>query len=340
MGSDNIRIMSNGSLTLESGGSITLNNAGNDNGKITLMNGNNSAIELSKNGIDIISSDATLKIDTANFKLRPDLVFANTSDSYNNVFFYVGANFNASNTNPSHYIKYSYTKGLQIKTTNFSLDPTATNGATIFNIGNTTNYIKYTSNGLDIRGNLTIGGINNNNGTFTLLGSNGEPAGTWDNGGLTLYKYYNDYVYVSYDSLSITKGEIRFNYNHEGTVNDSFISHYHDDTIGEMLLINNSESIMLRKGDIDTPSSAYISLSYNLTLKHSGGIAIISNDYNYITVTELGLDIRGEGGITLSGNNLYWIDAGGGPSYTGISEIHIVDEEGITHLVHNGLIVE
>ena len=283
MGSDNIRIMSNGSLTLESGGSITLNNAGNDDGKITLMNGDNDAIELSKNGISMLS-DATLKVDTANFKLRPDLVFANTSDSYNNVFFYVGANFNASNTNPSHYIKYSYAKGLQIKTTNFSLDPTATNGATIFNIGNTTNYIKYTSNGLDIRGNLTIGGINNNNGTFTLLGLNGEPAGIWNNEELILYKYYDNYEYVPYDYLSLTKGEIHFGYNHEGTINESFISHY-----GEMLLINSTEPIMLRKGDITTPSYAYISLSDNITLSHPSGIEIRSGNSNYITVSNDGL---------------------------------------------------
>ena len=160
--SDSLRIASGGSLTLESGSSININATGS----ITLMSGTISAIELSSTGISLASTK-TLKIDTANFKLRPDIVYNTTTDTYNNIFFYMGDTFNALNTSPSHYIKYSYKKGLQIKTTNFTLDPTATGTSTIWSIGDINSkskgYIKYDGNGI-----LTI------QGTIKVISSSGD----------------------------------------------------------------------------------------------------------------------------------------------------------------------
>ena len=161
IGSDNLRITSNGSLTLESGSTINIRASG----AITLMSGVSSAIELSSAGISM-DSNKTLKIDTNNFKLRPDLTFNTTNGNYNNIFFYVGDTFNSTNQNPSHYIKYSYLKGLQIKTTNFVLDPNATGTSTVWSIGdtssNTNGYIQYTADGtLKVKGSIYIEGMNN-----------------------------------------------------------------------------------------------------------------------------------------------------------------------------------
>ena len=158
IGSDNLRITSTGSLILESGSTININASGT----ITLMSGIHAAIELSEDGI-ALASDKTLKIDTNNFKLRPDIIFNTTNGNYDNIFFYIGDTFNSSNQNPSHYIKYSYINGLQIKTTNFMLNPTATGSNTIWSIGDisgTNGYIQYTADGaLKVKGSIYIEGL-------------------------------------------------------------------------------------------------------------------------------------------------------------------------------------
>lgn len=280
LGSDNLRILSNGSLTLESGGSITINNDGNANGKITLMNGNNTALELSKDGITMISS-ATLKIDTANFKLRPDLTFSNTNDSYNNVFFYVGDTFNANNTSPSHFIKYSYAKGLQIKTTNFFLDPTATGTNTVWSIGNTSSannsYIKYVGNGsLDIHGMLTIGGTNNSNGKIIMRNSSNNVTGEWNNNFLSIINN-NSQLILNGEILLYERGSLR------GGIQ-----------LGDLL---NKYDILMRYYDISGPAR-YIGIDYQ-------GSIVFNSSYITVCNTDTG-DYHL--GVTGDFNGLYFIN--------------------------------
>lgn len=207
IGSDNLRITSNGSLTIESGGVINVQ-AG---GTISLMSGGNSAIELSQTGISM-ATDKTLKINTSNFKLRPDLVFNQTSS--NNPYFYIG-----DREVNSGYLRYSNLNGLEMKATKISfisknliINPDATDDEELFRIGSgtddsqddsqddlieepleETSYYKdsltYLANGtLTYDGNIIIGGNDKKNSSITIINADGYQEGIWNRDGIKIYQ--------------------------------------------------------------------------------------------------------------------------------------------------------
>lgn len=138
LGTENLRILSSGSLTLESGSAIDINAVG----KITLMSGNDAAIELSEEGIKL-ASNKKLIINTNNFKLRPDLVISQTSSS--NPYFYMGDNNGSDN-----YIRYSSINGLEISGTLTLGGSNNTDGKIIMKDSNNITYGEWNNNSLSI----------------------------------------------------------------------------------------------------------------------------------------------------------------------------------------------